>query len=173
MLDMLLPAPQRAASFSHQPGTASPTRQGCQSGPKAPLGSPAHSSAGVLFLSPLIAGFTLSRLIASPLLDSIEAWNPRAFELSDNQKVEGFREVKKAELRIRMEAALGRAPPLKGGPLLPPDVSVGLRPLLHGVARALLWARRRALSCHATPAAACWCGMRPCSQVRRQRTKRP
>ena len=91
-----------------------------------PSGSPVHGSAGVLFLSPLIAGFTLSRLIASPMLDSIEAWNPRAFELSDNQKVEGFHEVKKAELRIRMEAALGRAPPLKGGPLLLPDVSMGM-----------------------------------------------
>lgn len=135
-------------------GLPAPRDRGVSLAQRHPSGSPAHSSAGVLFLSPLIAGFTLSRLIASPLLDSIEAWNPRAFELSDNQKVEGFREVKKAELRIRMEAALGRAPPLKGGPLLPPDVSVGLRPLLHGVARALLWARRRALSCHATPAAA-------------------
>ena len=65
------------------------------------------------------------------MLDSIEAWNPRAFELSDNQKVEGFHEVKKAELRIRMEAALGRAPPLQGGPLLLPDVSMGMTSLLH------------------------------------------
>ena len=89
-------------------------------------------SAAVLFLSPLIAGFTLSRLIASPLLDSIEEWNPRAFELSDNQKVEGFHEVKKAELRIRMEAALGRAPPLKGGLLLPPDISLGMTPCCTG-----------------------------------------
>ena len=73
------------------------------------------------------------------MLDSIEAWNPRAFELSDNQKVEGFHEVKKAELRIRMEAALGRAPPLKGGSLLPPDMSVSMRSLPHVVAHVLLW----------------------------------
>lgn len=38
--------------------------------------------------------------------------NPNAFAISEKQKVEGAKEIHKAEMRMRMDAAIGRAPPL-------------------------------------------------------------
>lgn len=61
---------------------------------------------------PLLIGFTLSRLLADPFFELVLAYNPNAFALSDKEKVEGAREVEIHEMRLRMDAAIGRAPPL-------------------------------------------------------------
>ena len=47
-----------------------------------------------------------------PVITVIERVNPHAFEISEKQKLEGAKEVHKAEMRMRMDAAIGRAPPL-------------------------------------------------------------
>ncbi len=44
----------------------------------------------------------------------MERFNPKFFELSDRQKVEGAHEVHVHELRLRMGSAIGRAPPIDG-----------------------------------------------------------
>lgn len=61
---------------------------------------------------PLLLGFIVSRLLGEPFLEVVRSSNPTAFALSDQQKVEGAREVHIHEMRLRMDAALGRAPPL-------------------------------------------------------------
>lgn len=71
-----------------------------------------HMSAAILLVAPLITGWILSSIIANPIFTAITSWNPHAFEISEKQKVEGAKEVHKAEMRMRMDAAIGRAPPL-------------------------------------------------------------
>ena len=61
---------------------------------------------------PLLAGWLLGGLIANPVFAAIENLNPNAFAISEKQKVEGAKEIHKAEMRMRMDAAIGRAPPL-------------------------------------------------------------
>jgi len=57
-------------------------------------------------------GFTISRLLADPFYELVMAINPDSFALSDKSKVEGAKEVHIHEMRLRMDAATGRAPPL-------------------------------------------------------------
>lgn len=61
---------------------------------------------------PLLIGFTLSRLVADPFYEFVLAFDPNAFALSDHVKVEGAHEIHLHEMRLRMDAAIGRAPPL-------------------------------------------------------------
>ena len=68
--------------------------------------------AGIMLVVPLLTGWILSSIIANPIFTAITNWNPHAFEISEKQKVEGAKEVHKAEMRMRMDAAIGRAPPL-------------------------------------------------------------
>ena len=61
---------------------------------------------------PLVTGFIISRLLAVPIISSAESFSTDAFAVSDRQKVEGAREVHREELRLRMEASIGRRPAL-------------------------------------------------------------
>lgn len=67
---------------------------------------------------PLVVGFIVSRLVAEPVWDFATSINPEAFALTDEQKVEGAQEVHKEELRLKLEAAVGQAPPLTDEVLL-------------------------------------------------------
>ena len=60
----------------------------------------------------------LSQCLCPPQLQALHTcWTDRATclraEISERQKIEGGKEVHKAELRLRMDAAIGRAPPIK------------------------------------------------------------
>ncbi|KAK9868997.1 hypothetical protein WJX84_006948 [Apatococcus fuscideae] len=66
----------------------------------------------ILIVVPLIIGYVISRSLAEPTFVLMERFNPEFFELSDRQKVEGAHEVHVHELRLRMGASIGRAPPL-------------------------------------------------------------
>ena len=70
-------------------------------------------AAGFLLGVPLLIGFTLSRLVADPFYEFVLAFDANAFALSDRVKVEGAQEIHLHEMRLRMDAAIGRAPPLK------------------------------------------------------------
>lgn len=70
-------------------------------------------NAGFLLGIPLLIGFTLSRLVADPFYEFVLAFDANAFALSDHAKVEGAHEVRIHEMRLRMDAAIGRAPPLR------------------------------------------------------------
>ncbi|GFR42215.1 hypothetical protein Agub_g3106 [Astrephomene gubernaculifera] len=61
---------------------------------------------------PLVTGFVVSRALADPILNFTLRNNPQAFELSDLQKVEGAKAVHVEETRMRLDMAIGRAPPL-------------------------------------------------------------
>ena len=85
-------------------------------------------AAAILIVVPLIIGYVISRSLAEPTFVLMERFNPEFFELSDRQKVEGAHEVHVHELRLRMGASIGRAPPLDGeqnpvtpSPIKPPD----------------------------------------------------
>lgn len=67
---------------------------------------------GFLLGIPLLIGFTLSRLVADPFYEFVLAFDANAFALSDRAKVEGAHEVHLHEMRLRMDAAIGKAPPL-------------------------------------------------------------
>lgn len=69
-------------------------------------------AAAFLLGVPLLLGFTLSRLLADPFFELVLAYNPNAFALSDMAKVEGGKEIHLHEMRLRMNAAIGRAPPI-------------------------------------------------------------
>lgn len=69
-------------------------------------------SAATLLIAPLVTGWVLSSIIANPIFTAITSWNPHAFEISEKQKIEGAKDIHKAEMRMRMDAAIGRAPPL-------------------------------------------------------------
>ena len=68
--------------------------------------------AAILLVGPLLTGWLLGGVVANPVFTVIENINPHAFAISEKQKVEGAKEVHKAEMRMRMDAAIGRAPPL-------------------------------------------------------------
>ena len=71
-----------------------------------------RAGAGVLVAVPLLVGLVVSRLLAEPFFEVAQRYNPDVFALTDRKKVEGAKEVHKHELRLRMDAAIGRAPPL-------------------------------------------------------------
>ena len=66
----------------------------------------------ILLTAPLLTGWLLGGLVANPVFTAIENLNPHAFEISERQKIEGAKDIHKAEMRMRMDAAIGRAPPL-------------------------------------------------------------
>lgn len=66
----------------------------------------------ILLIAPLLTGWILGAIIANPVFTAIENLNPHAFEISERQKIEGAKDIHKAEMRMRMDAAIGRAPPL-------------------------------------------------------------
>ena len=68
--------------------------------------------AAILLVAPLLTGWILGAIIANPVFTAIENLNPHAFEISERQKIEGAKDIHKAEMRMRMDAAIGRAPPL-------------------------------------------------------------
>jgi len=72
----------------------------------------AVSFAAMLIGVPLITGFCVSRLCAEPAFHVYSEFSPEAFALSDRQKVEGAERVHKEELRLQMDIAIGRSPPL-------------------------------------------------------------
>ena len=61
---------------------------------------------------PLLTGFSVSRLLADPFFEVLLKYDTNAFALSDRKKVEGAHEVHMHEMRLRMDAALGKAPPI-------------------------------------------------------------
>ena len=63
-------------------------------------------------MAPLLTGWLLGGLIANPVFAVIDNLNPNSFAISEKQKIEGAKEIHKAEMRMRMDAAIGRAPPL-------------------------------------------------------------
>ncbi|KAI7845727.1 hypothetical protein COHA_000643 [Chlorella ohadii] len=67
---------------------------------------------GALIGIPLAVGFVVSRFVATPLWDFAQSIDPMAFAPNDFQKIEGAHELHLEELRLRMEAAIGQAPPL-------------------------------------------------------------
>ena len=71
-----------------------------------------RAGAGVLVVVPLLVGLVVSRLLAEPFFEVAQRYNPDVFALTDKRKVEGAKEIHKHELRLRMDAALGRAPPI-------------------------------------------------------------
>lgn len=66
----------------------------------------------ILLIAPILTGWILGAIVFKPVITVIERVNPHAFEISEKQKLEGAKEVHKAEMRMRMDAAIGRAPPL-------------------------------------------------------------
>ncbi|BDA48808.1 Proton extrusion protein PcxA [Coccomyxa sp. Obi] len=68
--------------------------------------------AGVLLGVPIVVGFTVSRILAEPFYEVAQRYNPQVFAVSDREKVEGAKLVHRHELRLRMDAAIGRAPPI-------------------------------------------------------------
>lgn len=68
--------------------------------------------AGVLLGVPLVTGFCVSRLLAEPAFHLYEHFAPNAFALNDRQKIEGAEMVHKEELRLQMDVAIGKHPPL-------------------------------------------------------------
>jgi hypothetical protein len=74
--------------------------------------------AAILFGIPLTIGFLISNLVAKPLWDYAENLNPAAFALSDDQKVAGAEAMHREEVRLRLEASLGQAPPLSDEAML-------------------------------------------------------
>ncbi|KAK9917370.1 hypothetical protein WJX75_003623 [Coccomyxa subellipsoidea] len=68
--------------------------------------------AGVLVGVPIVVGFTVSRILAEPFYEVAQRYNPQVFAVSEREKVEGAKLVHKHELRLRMDAAIGRAPPI-------------------------------------------------------------
>lgn len=67
---------------------------------------------GSLVLIPLLSGFLVSKAVAGPVLNFTLTHDPEAFELTDRQKVEGAHAVREEETRLRMNMAIGSAPPL-------------------------------------------------------------
>ncbi|CAK0741175.1 hypothetical protein CVIRNUC_001305 [Coccomyxa viridis] len=67
---------------------------------------------GILLGVPIVVGFVVSRIFAEPFYEVAQRYNPQVFALSDREKIEGAKEVRKHDLRLRMDAAIGRAPPL-------------------------------------------------------------
>ena len=51
--------------------------------------------------------------MADPFYEFVLAFDTNAFALSDRSKVEGAHEIHMHEMRLRMDAAIGRAPPLR------------------------------------------------------------
>lgn len=66
----------------------------------------------ILLLSAWLSGLTFSRILAEPILTFTLQHNPNAFELTDKQKVEGAHRVHVEEFRLRMEAEIGKIPPI-------------------------------------------------------------
>lgn len=67
---------------------------------------------------PLITGFIVSRALADPVLSFTLENNADAFAMTDQQKIEGAHAVHIEETRMRMDAAIGKAPPLTEQALL-------------------------------------------------------
>ncbi|CAL5223632.1 g6176 [Coccomyxa viridis] len=67
---------------------------------------------GILIAVPIMVGFIVSRIFAEPFYEVAQRYNSQVFALSDREKIEGAKEIHKHELRLRMDAAIGRAPPL-------------------------------------------------------------
>ncbi|MEW5303956.1 MAG: hypothetical protein WDW36_006600 [Sanguina aurantia] len=65
-----------------------------------------------IVILPLVAGFLISRSLADPILHYSLQNNPVAFAMTDRQKVEGAQKVHVEMNRLRMDMAIGRAPPL-------------------------------------------------------------
>ncbi|MEW5319500.1 MAG: hypothetical protein WDW38_010647 [Sanguina aurantia] len=65
-----------------------------------------------IVILPLVAGFLISRSLADPILHYSLQNNPAAFAMTDRQKVEGAQKVHVEMNRLRMDMAIGRAPPL-------------------------------------------------------------
>eukprot|EP01025_Chloroclados_australasicus_P055420 TRINITY_DN6706_c0_g3_i2.p1 TRINITY_DN6706_c0_g3~~TRINITY_DN6706_c0_g3_i2.p1 ORF type:complete len:407 (-),score=51.85 TRINITY_DN6706_c0_g3_i2:879-2099(-) len=65
-----------------------------------------------LILIPIITGYVISRGIAGQVLSYVREVEPQAFEPTSHQKVHGAHELHQEEMRLRMEAAVGIAPPL-------------------------------------------------------------
>ncbi|GAX83742.1 hypothetical protein CEUSTIGMA_g11167.t1 [Chlamydomonas eustigma] len=61
---------------------------------------------------PLVSGFIFSRALADPVLSFTLQNNAEAFAMNDHQKVEGAHAVHVEEARLRMDAAIGKSPPL-------------------------------------------------------------
>ncbi|KAK9808357.1 hypothetical protein WJX73_005703 [Symbiochloris irregularis] len=68
--------------------------------------------AGLLVVVPLVVGIVTSAVLADPFLEVAMHFNHEAFALTDKDKVEGAEAVHHHELRLRMDSAIGRAPPL-------------------------------------------------------------
>lgn len=74
--------------------------------------NPPCTSAGMLIGIPLIVGLIISILLAEPFLEVARGYNHEVFALTDKEKVEGAKEIRTHELRLRMAAAIGRSPPI-------------------------------------------------------------
>lgn len=61
---------------------------------------------------PLATGFIISRALADPVLNFTLQNNEEAFAMTDLQKIEGAHAVHMEENKLRMEAAIGKRPPL-------------------------------------------------------------
>lgn len=68
--------------------------------------------AAFMIVVPLSIGFLVSRLVAEPVFHVVESFNAEAFAPTDKQKVQGAHRVQVEEMRLRMEEAVGYAPPL-------------------------------------------------------------
>lgn len=68
--------------------------------------------AAQLFGIPLLTGFIVSRALADPVLNFTLQNNEDAFAMTDIQKIEGAHAVHVEEARMRMDSAIGKAPPL-------------------------------------------------------------
>ena len=66
----------------------------------------------ILLGVPLTVGFIISHVIAGPLWNYAESLEPNVFALSDGQKVAGAMAMHREEVRLRLEASIGQAPPL-------------------------------------------------------------
>lgn len=66
----------------------------------------------MLLAVPLLVGFATSVTLANPFLEVAQGFNHEVFALTDREKVEGAKHVHTHELRLRMDAAIGRSPPI-------------------------------------------------------------
>ena len=87
----------------------------------------------MLVVIPILVGFVTSVVLAEPFLEVARAYNHEAFALTDREKVEGAKGVHRHELRLRMDAAIGRSPPISEA-----ELQVGCRHTWRG-SRALLF----------------------------------
>ncbi|GMH32934.1 hypothetical protein BSKO_00768 [Bryopsis sp. KO-2023] len=73
---------------------------------------------GYLIAVPLIVGFAVSRMLSGPIWGWTMTFDPHAFDVTTQQKLEGAHEIHIEEMRIQLDEAIGMSQPLSDFDLL-------------------------------------------------------